>query len=294
MNSNPHFQGYNIAVVAHQLRAEATLKKAQELLAEKGIRILVLKGPHLGNTVYDSPADRLYGDLDVLVRSVDFESSVNALLENGFQPFAYNTFAPQIQRDFKHWEFRSPLGIVVELHRWLSGHDRYTVDMDGLFARAESFRFGGVDALGLAPEDLLLHLCLHMGTSYFSVIERKHIRDIALLIRKRPIAWPVFLRRTGRAGARAIAYYSLLAAKKQDSASIPDEVMKTLCPMRARRWWIEKHVDAASFPVYRFPEHSMKRIKKGLLFPLMDKPGQWLKFVWRIGVLRIKSRRNTR
>ncbi len=88
------------------------------------------------------------------------------------------------------------------------------------------FHFGETEALGLATEDLLLHLCLHMGTSYFQVIERKHVADIGLLLKKRRVDWPVFLQRAKKAGAGAIAYYALLAARLQENAAVPDDVLE--------------------------------------------------------------------
>jgi hypothetical protein len=278
MKLNTEISSSNLAIAARQLRAEVTFKKIREIYDKNNIALILLKGPHLGNTIYDSPKERLYGDLDVLVLPDDFERATALLLANSFKPFAYDTFAPETQRDFKHWEFISPWGILVEMHRWLSGHDRYPIDSAGLFARAEKFNFGAVEALGLASEDLLLHLCLHMGTSYFHVIERKHVTDIGLLIKKRAINWPVFLQRVKTAGAGAIAYYALLAAREQEGAIVPAEVMDRLRPGRLRRLWLEKYIGPQSFPIYRFPEDPIKRIKRNLLLPLLDGPGQWVNF----------------
>ncbi len=282
MNPDSPLSDANLPITVHLLRAEVTFKNVRDLLAGKGIGVLLLKGPHLGHTVYDSPRDRLYGDLDVLVLPENFERAAAILLENGFKPFAFDSFMPEIQRDFKHWEFHSPWGTMVELHRWLSGHDRYPLDSAGLFARAEKFDFGETPALGLAPEDLLLHLCLHMGTSYFHVIERKHVADISLLIKKRRMDWPVFLQRVDRAGAMAIAYYALQAAQLQENALVPAEVMRTLRPGKIRRLWLEKSIDPGRFPIYRFPEHPLKKIKRRLLLPLLDNPRQWSGFFWRM------------
>jgi hypothetical protein len=287
-NSVSQLNGTNIAIAAQQLRAEVTFKKIRDLLAAKSIDVIVLKGPHLGATVYDSPKDRLYGDLDILVKPEDFAQAAAALLENGFKPFAYDTYTHEIQRDFKHWEFISPWGVMVELHRWLSGHDRYPVDSDGLFQRAEKFHFGAVEALGLATEDLLLHLCLHMGTSYFHVIERKHVTDIGLLLKKREINWPVFLQHVKTAGARAIAYYALLAARLQENATIPADFMQKLCPGRLRRLWLKKYIDPRGFPIYRFPEDPIKKIKRNLLLSLLDRPGQWANFFVRTAVTKFR------
>jgi hypothetical protein len=281
MNCNSPLSEANLPITVHLLRAEITYKKLRELLAKNNIAVLLLKGPHLGNTVYDSPRDRLYGDLDILVRPGDFEKAAGLILADGFGPFAFNEFAPEIQRDFKHWEFISPWGVMVELHRWLSGHDRYPLDSAGLFARAEKFYFGETAALGLGSEDLLLHLCLHMGTSYFQVIERKHVFDIARLLKKQKVDWPVFCERAKKAGARAIVYYALQAAHLQERATIPADVMGQLRPGKLRRLWLEKYIDPKVFPIYRFPEDPIRKIKRNLLLPLMDNPGQWRGFFWR-------------
>ena len=132
MKSDSKLLKKNLAIAAQQLRAEMTFKKLSELLEEKGIEVLLLKGPHLGSAVYDSPKDRLYGDLDILVKPDDFEKAAALLLENGFKPFSFDSFTPEIQRDFKHWEFCAPGGVLVELHRWLSGHDRFPMDTNPL------------------------------------------------------------------------------------------------------------------------------------------------------------------
>lgn len=288
MNPDSLLSDSNLSIHVQQLLAEVTYKKIREILAEKGIEILLLKGPHLGNTVYDSSKDRLYGDLDILVRPDDFEMAAAVLSENGFKPFAFDRFPLEIQQDFKHWEYRSPWGTIVELHRWLSGHDRYPVDSAGLFARAEKFDFGETPALGLAAEDLLLHLCLHMGTSYFHVIERKHVTDISLLIKKRKVDWPVLLQRVIQSGAKSIAYYALLAAQRQDNAAVPADILRRLRPGNLHRLWLEKNLDPDEFPIYRFPGHSMSKIKRRLLLPLMDNPSQWLGFFRRMAATKLR------
>lgn len=272
----------NFAIAAQQFRAEVTFKKVKELLEANQIDIILLKGPHLGNTVYDSPKDRLYGDVDVLVRPRDFSKAAAALHSGGFAPLAFETFAPEVQDDFKHWEYRSPWGVIVEMHRWLSGHDRFDVDSEGLFERAESFTFGETPAMGLGKEDLLMHLCLHMGTSYFRAIERKHVLDIALLTREKNIDWIILLERAKQAGAGAIVFYSLKAAQLQNQANIPAKVLKKLRPWFFRRRWLEKYIDPGTFPMYRFQEHSMDQTKLNLILLLMDKPGQWVKFMGRM------------
>jgi hypothetical protein len=289
MNPDLQFSETNLAISAQQLRAEVTFKKLRDLLAEKRIEVLILKGPHLGYTIYDSPKERLYGDLDILVRPDDFERAADLLLANGFKPFTFDTYTPEIQSDFKHWEFISPWSIVVELHRWLSGHDRYPLDSVGLFSRAEKFVFGETPAMGLGVEDLLLHLCLHMGSSFFFVIEPKHVLDIALLTRKRQLNWDTFIERCTQFQLLTIAYYALLAAKKQQHAEIPEMVFARLCPSWLRRRWLDRYLRPETFPIYRFPEQRLTQIKIRLLLPLIDHFSDWPRYLLRLGRVYGKS-----
>jgi hypothetical protein len=274
---------------SQQFRAEVTFKKVRDLLAEKSIAVILLKGPHLASTVYDTPNERIYGDLDILVRPGDFERSAAVLLENGFEPVAYDAYAPEIQGDFKHWEFHSPSGILVELHRWLSGHDRYKLDSDGFFARAEKFKFGETEALGLGTEDLLLHLCLHMGASFFFVIESKHVLDIALLTRKRQLNWELFVERCRQFRMTTIAYYSLLSAKAQQHAEIPEMVFTRLRPGWLRCHWLNRYLCSKTFPIYRFPEQRYAQIKMRLLLPLIDRFSDWPRYLLRLARVYGKS-----
>jgi hypothetical protein len=289
MNPDSPLSETNLPITVHLLRAEVTFKKIKEIFAGKNIEVILLKGPHLGSTVYDSPRERLYGDLDILVKPGDFEQAAALLLENGFTPFTFDTYAPEIQSDFKHWEFRSPAGILVELHRWLSGHDRYPLDSDGFFARAEKFRFGETDVLGLGTEDLLLHLCLHMGASFFFVIEPKHVLDIALLTRKRQLNWDIFIERCMQFRMTAIAYYALLAAKEQQHAEIPDMVFARLRPGWLRRRWLNRYLRTEVFPIYRFPKQRLTQIKIRLLLPLIDRFSDWPRYLIRLGRVYGKS-----
>lgn len=289
MNSDSPLSEINLPLTVQQILAEVTFQNVQKILAERDILILLLKGPHLGNTVYDSPRERFYCDLDILVRPGDFESAAALLLENGFKPFAYDAYPPETQRDFKHWEFRSPWGILVELHRWLSGHDRYPLDSDGLFARAEKFVFGETAALGLGAEDLLLHLCLHMGASFFYVIEPKHVLDIALLTRERQLNWDTFVERCLQFRLTTIAYYALLAAKEQQHAEIPGKVFARLRPGWLRRKWLARYLLPATFPIYRFPKQRLTQIKIRLLLPLIDRCSDWPRYLMRLGRVYGKS-----
>jgi len=184
-----------LATVVGQLRFLMVLKNIKTILDGKNFSFIVLKGPHLGNTIYNDPIERLSCDLDLLVKPKHFDSIISILLSNKYELLFSDSKRLATERAFYCWTLISPQGVSVEIHRDLAGYGRYPINVEGLFERAEPFKINNVEFLGLGPEDLLLHLCLHMIKGYFRYNEKKHIEDIALLTRKRTVNWDTFRKR---------------------------------------------------------------------------------------------------
>jgi len=171
------------------------LKNIKEILDGSNMSFIILKGPHLGNTIYNDPIERLSCDLDLLVKPKDFLSAINVLRSHEYKGPVEDGKRLATERAFYCWTLISPQGVSVEIHRDLAGYGRYPINVDGLFERAETFKISNIEFLGLGPEDLLLHLCLHMMKGYFIYNEKKHIEDIALLTKKRTVNWDIFRKR---------------------------------------------------------------------------------------------------
>jgi len=271
-----------------QLAAELTVRLAQNALAKSGVGVIVLKGPHIANVLYDDPLDRPYGDLDLLVRPSEFARSIRVLEGCRFVRPPEPSGRPATMRAYYCTHLDSPFGIGVELHQSFSGHDRYPVDVGGLFDRAAPFEMGRVKALGLGTEDLLLHLCIHMGKSYFAV-ETKHISDIHLVVTKRRVDWDLFLRLARAAGCRVAAYYALRAAVVQRSTPVPRAVLEALAPSNFRSAWVERFVHSDEYPI-SWPLRTstvFDQVFVGL--PLVDEVWRWPGIALGYAVLRLKD-----
>lgn len=265
----------NAASVAHaQLAAEMTAKAAQEALSKVGIDVIVLKGPHLASEFYDDPSQRRYCDLDLLVKPPAFSRAIEALAARRFNVSPGLSSRRATMRDYYCAHLASPFGVSVELHRAFAGHDRYPVDLDGVFARATPFRLGSVQVLGLGAEDLLLHLCIHMAKSYFRV-EKKHVKDIALVMAKRPVEWRGFLDLVGRARCTAGAWYALNAAVEQYGAVVPEHVTSALAPAGLRRWWLDRFLMNSEFPICRRVNYGIGTVQLAVGLALMDRVDAW-------------------
>lgn len=272
-----------------QLKFVAALKNVKTILDRHNLGFIVLKGPHLGNTIYDNPIERMYGDLDLLIRPTEFSSVVNLLLSNGYKGPLVLSNRIATERAFYCWTMISPEMVPVELHRNLAGYGRFPVDVDQLFERAELFEINKIKVHGLGPEDLLLHLCIHMMKGHFKFLERKHIQDVALLIKKRNIAWDVFLGRVRIARCSHGVYYALLAAKNQFGGEIPERVLEQLIPRGLRKVWLNWHLDPSALPIYKYPSQKTFEIQARLGLMLMDRCADWIPFLWKYSGIRFRD-----
>ncbi len=242
-----------VRVLTGQLVAQAAYRIIKRVMDSRGLEQVLLKGPHLGAIVYDKAWERSYGDLDVLVRPVQFQEALAALVENGFSLEAGPADRSATIESYYNRALISPHGWRVELHRAYCAYNLYSIDYEALFSRAVSFRFGQEPALGLALEDLLVHLVIHAAKSKFRTIQPKHVRDVALLVARQPIQWEIFLTRCREAGCCRAACVMLTAATKIHGAVIPDEVLRRLRPSLALRWWLGLWLTMEHFPLFRWP-----------------------------------------
>lgn len=278
-----------LTTVRTQLIFELVMKNVKRIVEEKNFSFIVLKGPHLGNTIYDDPVERLYCDLDLLVSPQDFFPVIDLLRSNGYKLTFEVGKRLWTQKEYYCWTVISPYGVAVEIHRDLAGHGRYRINIDGLFERSEPFKIGKIKLLGLGREDLLLHLCLHMIGSYFRNIEEKHVKDIALLTQKKKVNWDIFVERVTDARCSHGVYYALFAAKNQLHAEIPDDILQVLSPRGIRKRWLDSHLDPSVFPIYRFPNHRIGEVQARLGLMLMDRFRDWLPLLWRYSKLRLQD-----
>ena len=260
--------------LARHVMAGRVYQRLHEALEAAGIDHLVLKGPHLASMYYERPWQRGYNDIDLLVRPADFEASIKVLVQADF------SIKPGLarRRATRAAAYDCPLlaadGSVIELHRDLSPHGLYTVDVDGLFSQGREFEFEHTSANGLQTEDLLIHLVIHAAKSQFSMIERKHLRDIRVVIEAGAVDWHVFIERAGAAGCRSAAWFFLRAAERQEGISLPTETMAALAPGGIRRAWAGLWLDLDHFPLLRH-RRLPKSVRRLLLAPmLVDRPRQ--------------------
>ncbi len=147
---------------AQRVRQLARLGAVLRVLRGNGIDVIVCKGVHLANAAYFDPLARSMADADLLLHEPDLPRAVALLSQDGFA-----TVRDCVGRDafYARHHHLAPMdkgGFRMELHRhlfpppWASA-----LPVDGLWARAEQAEIAGCRVRVLAPEDLVIHICVH-------------------------------------------------------------------------------------------------------------------------------------
>lgn len=138
--------------------------EAMDLFERHGVESITHKGVALIYTIYPDIALRPMADIDLLVRSADVDIVTRLLRTIGYRTSGAALEAEEAFRGFRHFVRDS---VVIDLHWDLANYRRYesVVDVDhpGLWARARRLEIEGARSLTLSPEDMLLHLVLHLS-----------------------------------------------------------------------------------------------------------------------------------
>lgn len=142
------------------LALERFLVDVVRALEFRGIDYRVLKGSAYAHLVYDDPAFRSFGDIDILVPSGQYDKAVAVLRDQGA-----HRRVPELHRGFdrrfgKGGTFVVPSGHEIDLHRtFVFGPFGLNVRLADLFATSATFVVGEHELLALGAEERLMHAC---------------------------------------------------------------------------------------------------------------------------------------
>jgi hypothetical protein len=224
-----------LANAAHGLGIYAELREIAAALQREGIAFIVLKGVHLAAVIYRNLALRVIGDIDLLVSRAALTRSAAALSALGYcsrRPFDVDLDA-DLAGHLHLPPMSKPEGVEVELHWAITPPDRlFSMQPEELWQRAESTSVEGVEALALSPEDLLLHVCMHVAYMHGFDIGLRPFCDIAEAVcHYGPrLDWEQVAARAHRWGWSRGTYLALHLAKEMVGADVPDSALNDLRP----------------------------------------------------------------
>lgn len=248
-----------------------------ESAAKENIDVAPLKGAHLLTSVYQGEERGALADVDFLVRPQDWSRTLLLLEKMGFE----RRYAPHrsvTNEEFHEAGFVRQFGhgqkMLVEPHRYLVQPQRHSIDYEALWNRSFASSFEGAPCRRLSAEDYLLHAAIHL-TSHFFVQPSRELKDIELLIR---IGGAQLDEVAGRAKAWECEYALWLALKllelQSPDLSLRDHIERLAPPMPYRLALGRLVPDISGF---KYSNLGL-RAREALMFPLLLKPAQLLRF----------------
>lgn len=241
LSTDPHSSRSIQAIDDWIMRATGTALRAYADLSLSAVTInglghpwAVLKGAALANTVYPDPFQRLFSDVDLLVRPTEIEEVTYALVESGGRILDKNwSLMAADRRGQVH--LRLPSGTLVDLHWSLlnSGQvrDRFTIRTGDLLGRCASTTTPtGTVVPILTDVDQLAHVTLHAALSGGHRLA--WYVDVDRIVRSGFAEWDELVARAASWRGRAAIGSVLLRSKSVLGTPVPDSVIGELSNRR--------------------------------------------------------------
>ncbi|MGD8277990.1 MAG: nucleotidyltransferase family protein, partial [Gemmatimonadota bacterium] len=186
---------------------------AVKLLEENGIRTMVLKGVHLAAAVYPEAAFRGMADADILIDRQNLARADALFVERGWGPLPRPDIERFCEKSNHLAKLHEPDGITLEIHYHIERPTSpFRIPVEALWETAVPVDLEGVRTLGLAPEELVIHLCIHASYHHrYSRAPLKGLLDVrAVLVRNADaIDWPRLCRLATEWGVARFVYLTL-------------------------------------------------------------------------------------
>lgn len=217
---------------ARSLLLAGELAAVLRLLRSHAIPCAPLRGVALAERLYGDGAARPSGDIDLLVHKGDLEGVERALASLGFvevdrrRGFAREfSYTLELVKDLHG-------GVIVEPH-WTLAYPPFVdaLDMERVWAACRPGRVAGVDTLLLAPEALLLNLCLHLVHKAPDV-PLLWLLDIDRLVRREggDLDWQELVALARGAGVEGQVRAALQRVAATFATPLPSGVLDALAP----------------------------------------------------------------
>jgi hypothetical protein len=209
------------------------LRRLLKLFATHEIEAVPYKGPALAAKAYGNIALRHFGDLDILVRQRDVLRVMELLVAEGYAlhpPLNRVQQALMLRTQCNLPFTRDGRRLIVEIH-WRVSARLFSspLEEESLWENTSLDSFEGTTIKTLAPEDLLLSLCVHGAKHLWERLS--WIADIAQLLDVYTnLNWERLLERARRTGCERMLLLGLFVAHDLLGAKLPAQV-ETQCSL---------------------------------------------------------------
>jgi hypothetical protein len=229
----PYKEAY-LGTAARNLQGYRDLRELASALLAADIPIIVLKGVFLTEVVYRNPGVRPMVDMDLLVPQEHLATAAQILADGGFHT-AKPLTADVIVQAVQHLPIstKSVAARAVEVHWSLTPpHQPYSVEVTEFWQRAIPATIAGLPLQALCPEDLLLHLCMHLAYMHEFACGLRPFCDVAATLNHygEQLDWTAVVERASRWRWGRGVYLALYLAGEWLGAAVPASALAALRP----------------------------------------------------------------
>lgn len=224
-----HLKQASLRTLTRNMLLTEHFRQVIRALTDDEIPVIALKGSMLSEWLYGDMNLRQFSDLDLLVPQDKGLKAVDVLYKMGY--LTNDLFMSDFIKEHTRIVHYTPMiknGVSVEIHiRIHSETEPYQVDLLSMWQDAVPLNLHGVDALGFCPEDLLLHLCIHLDKHYKTgEFQFTCLYDIVNMLNHKGdvLDWALFEQKCIRANAESVTYKYLLLAQKYMNGQLPADV----------------------------------------------------------------------
>lgn len=277
------YQQTTLAIAATDWEIEHLLSR----LSSAGIDFLWVKGGALACTIYPNPACRIRGDLDLWIQPGQLEPAVAALQQSGYtvrnnadRPLSFIRLTGGEQQLYHEQAAVHLIELQWPVIRgeWIRRTTR--VDHATMWQRRSSVTLGQQTFSTTAPEDTLIHLCVHQAINHqFQTPALRNLLDVHLLAVSDTLNWSLVVERAQAWRLKTVVWTVLDLARQLFATPVPDAVVQQLQPPLQQQRIIKKlqlqkivlRAETASYSFKRFL----------IQFVLIDRPSDAMYLIWR-------------
>lgn len=235
--------------VARNLLIAREISELMRCFQQKNIPVMLLKGIYLSEFVYANIGLRTMTDIDLLIPKEKVEKAIEVAQSNGFLPD--RPYLPDADGILHyHAPPMAKEGLAIELHWSLTRSSILPgIDTTGLWNRAQTLQWNGVEAQALGLEDLVLHLAVHAAFGHHFFHQLRSLYDLDLVVRKftNGLHWEEVISICREWRAEKGTYLAFRLANELLDTNIPENVLQQLRPTD----WTEQAMDWAKVQLFQ-------------------------------------------
>jgi hypothetical protein len=194
-----------------------------------GVPVIPIKGATLAMLAYGDLSLRDFTDLDLLIPQASIVEAQRVLLAQGYKKrISSEEPGERNHGEGPHHVYIKKRGLSRVDLQWLMAHQHFAFRLDRpeVWQRRIPIVFENHTIQGLAPEDLLIVLCVHGSKHAWEQL--KWVCDVAELLRSQPVDWEQCFARATHWRCRRMLSMGLFLAHRLLDAPLPQMVLERL------------------------------------------------------------------